>query len=339
MKHSPFQHDAPRMPASRRTPAAPRGFTLVELLMVVVIIGILSALIITASMSLLGTSREAATKATLSKINTLLKQRMSAFEVQLSNDYTSGAHRTDPYVTSVNNQPEHIKKIFYRKKLFKKYFPQTWEEAKLAGILSASDLQTTASSAGVEADSESSEVLFAILTKTALTWQGEVGQDAFMASELADKDGDGKKELVDSWGNPLRFYRWPCRLIKPSATSTDWTSLTQAELDAARTQIPALTKSTGDPTLNNDPDNPLNENLDSLLSYAMPPPGFQYLNEYHIPQTYHTPLVVSSGVDGLFGLVSPIDADNNNRQAMPTANTAELYDNLTNLNALAGGNQ
>lgn len=377
MKHSPFQHDAPRMPASRRTPAAPRGFTLVELLMVVVIIGILSALIITASMSLLGTSREAATKATLSKVNTLLKQRMSAFEIQLSNDYTRGVHKTDPDFPSVNSLPEQDKKVFYRKKLFKKYFPQTWAEAREiaeeAGVLKPGDPLPTASDSASQA-SESAEVLYMFLTKTSLTGQGEVGQDAFLQSELADKDQEQDinpmyperrhKELVDSWGNPLRFYRWPCRLIKPSAVGPTYAqplngtppnpAIAAAENAAARTQIPALTKTTTDTALNSDPDNTLNLDLAGSIS--------NYLNDFHIPRTYHTPLIVSAGVDGLFGLESPTDTTSTNavdhRQAKPEYQTfidgypmppppepeieekrRPLYDNLTNLNALAGGTQ
>lgn len=330
--------------------SARRGFTLVELLMVIVVISVLSALLITASMSFLGTSRAAATKATLSKINTLLKQRMAAFEVQLDNDYTSGKHKLP---SEVAGKDERLQKVFYRKLLFKKYFPQTWKEAETAGILSASDVQTTTSTAGVEAESESAEVLFAVLTKTSITGQGEVGQDAFLASELADKDGDGRKELVDSWGNPLRFYRWPCRLVKPTAASSDmptpWGNPTSAQITAARTQIPALTSNVADPTLNSDPDNPLGIDLVSGLNTT------NFLNDYHIPRTYHTPLVVSAGVDTLFGLESPVDPSNADfRQAFPDYQTSinasdptaeierqrsELYDNLTNLNALAGGTQ
>ena len=42
-----------------------------------------------------------------------------------------------------------------------------------------------------------------------------VGVDAFLEQEIADTDNDGLPEFVDAWGNPLRFYRWPTRLIKP----------------------------------------------------------------------------------------------------------------------------
>ena len=33
--------------------------------------------------------------------------------------------------------------------------------------------------------------------------------DDFTDREVADTDGDGLLEFVDSWGRPLQFYRWP----------------------------------------------------------------------------------------------------------------------------------
>ncbi|MCA9098383.1 MAG: type II secretion system protein [Planctomycetaceae bacterium] len=299
-----------------------RGFTLVELLMVIVVIGVLSSLLVVASMSVLGNAREAATKATLSKINTMLKERMSAFETHMTNLINGDIHLT------LGAPDERSGKILLRNREFKKYFPQSWSEATDIAAAAGVTPQTAPSTSATEIATESAEVLYMMLTKTTLTGQGEIGQDAFSSSELADKDGDGRKELVDSWGTPLRFYRWPCRLIKPSASSpTDNPSA--AELKAARTQISALTTDTADKAINSDPDDPYD--LASSIS--------TFANDYHFRKTYHTPLVVSAGIDALFGLESPIDSNVDNRQAKPTANTAELYDNLTNLNALAGGSQ
>lgn len=53
---------------------------------------------------------------------------------------------------------------------------------------------------------ESSECLYFILAATrdgdkhALDW--------FAPSEIGDTDGDGMKEILDSWGNPIAFLRW-----------------------------------------------------------------------------------------------------------------------------------
>lgn len=298
-----------------------RGFTLIEVLMVIVVITVLTSLLVVASMSALGSAREAATRGTLSKVNAMLKDRMAAFENHMTNYINGGIHLT------LGAPDERTGKILLRKREFKKFFPQTWSEAAEIASIAGVTPQTGASSSAAELATESAEVLHMMLTKTTVTGQGEIGQDAFLASELADKDGDGRMEIVDAWGTPLRFYRWPCRLIKPTAmSSTDNPS--PAELAAARTQIPALTTNPADKALNSDPDDPY-DLMNSIASFT---------TDYHMLKTYHTPLVVSAGVDTLFGLESPIDPNIDNRQAKP-ANLQELYDNMTNLNALAGGNQ
>ncbi|MCA9092122.1 MAG: prepilin-type N-terminal cleavage/methylation domain-containing protein [Planctomycetaceae bacterium] len=326
-----------------------RGFTLVELLMVIVVIGVLSSLLIVASMSVLGTSREAATKATLSKINTMLKERMSAFENYLANQYRSENHLSSSFINELpvglgalldvpNN--ERLRKIVYRKWEFQKYFPQNWQEAKR--LIHSSDPSVTVpdsetSSTTPAAKAESAEVLYYVLTETGIVNQGEIGKDAFLARELADTDGDGRKEIVDGWGNPLWIYRWPCRLIKPTPMSAPWSDPSDPELAAARTQISALTTNTGDKAINSDPDDPFDQiSVDS--SFVT-----EFLKNFHIPKAYHSILVVSAGVDGAFGLESPVDFDlmDNSVDTIQgrVVNVAELYDNLTNLNALAGGSQ
>jgi prepilin-type N-terminal cleavage/methylation domain-containing protein len=54
-----------------------------------------------------------------------------------------------------------------------------------------------------------SEMLFALLVEG----QGPLGSvfniDEFTDREVRDTDGDGLPEFVDSWGQPLQFYRWP----------------------------------------------------------------------------------------------------------------------------------
>jgi prepilin-type N-terminal cleavage/methylation domain-containing protein len=54
-----------------------------------------------------------------------------------------------------------------------------------------------------------SEVLYAVLVEG----QGPLGSifqpDDFSTSEVKDTDNDGLPEFVDSWGNPIQFYRWP----------------------------------------------------------------------------------------------------------------------------------
>lgn len=60
--------------------------------------------------------------------------------------------------------------------------------------------------AGHDALTESSECLYLILANPQL---GESILDELPDWCREDTDGDGLLELIDAWGRPLRFYRWP----------------------------------------------------------------------------------------------------------------------------------
>lgn len=74
----------------------------------------------------------------------------------------------------------------------------------IGGTLSATDYSA-----------DSAELLYLICTESTIPGVPVVDSTEFSASELGDTDGDGWTELLDAWGQPLRFYRWPTRLINP----------------------------------------------------------------------------------------------------------------------------
>ena len=65
-------------------------------------------------------------------------------------------------------------------------------------------------------ETESAELLYYMLTQMEVLGVPPVGESEFSTSEVRDTDGDGLLEFVDGWGRPLRFYRWPTRLLKPN---------------------------------------------------------------------------------------------------------------------------
>ncbi len=78
------------------------------------------------------------------------------------------------------------------------------------------NLHKNAVSAGAD-QSESSELLYYTLVVSGTFGSSSVDADQFSAFEVKDTDEDGLPEFVDAWGQPLRFYRWPTRLIDPTA--------------------------------------------------------------------------------------------------------------------------
>lgn len=61
-------------------------------------------------------------------------------------------------------------------------------------------------------ENESAECLYLILRHYAREAMA-VTIDDIPARMIQDTDGDGFLEIVDGWGNPVRFYRWPTDLI------------------------------------------------------------------------------------------------------------------------------
>jgi hypothetical protein len=84
---------------------------------------------------------------------------------------------------------------------------------------------------------ESAACLYIILTQAAVFDTEAPASADLKGVEVADTDGDGLMEIVDAWGQPLRFYRWPTRLFRPALNSalttpqvgiTNWNTTTPA---------------------------------------------------------------------------------------------------------------
>lgn len=235
--------------------AASLAFTLVEILVVIAIIGVLVGLMGAVVRNSVRKAREAATVATIQKIDGLLEERLKGFErATKSRDFQR-------YVEFVTNdllrQSEDINRngtldagedlngngtidlgvlrlsprtieAVSRKRFLRDYFPQRFEE--LADVFTPPstnapngipdildrDVQITFNPVLHRRRTESSELLYYALTKMSVFGVPPVGESEFGTSEVADTDGDGLLEFVDAWGRPLRFYRWPTRLLKPN---------------------------------------------------------------------------------------------------------------------------
>jgi prepilin-type N-terminal cleavage/methylation domain-containing protein len=347
-----------------------RGFTVIELLVVIGIISLLSSSLLLVIGSATRTARITATKARLVKIGDLLRQRRDAFgRLELR----QGEIRTVQNELVANGVPVVVARgvapIFAFKNRYRAAFPQVWTDnpalydpgGPLAG--------------NIETKADSSELLLYTLTKADQFGIQSLGTDIFNADEFADTDGDGLMELVDSWGEPFRFYRWPTRLIRsagfvrlatpgrPNAT------ISASDLEAVRILMPGISEK----ILARDPDDPLGYfdrlhywngsggstyNLSKYglvhSSFPLPPiynatrlPPIDYREDkFHTPDTFHTPLVVSAGPDQVLGLFEPNDPTlltNRLAQINPAVVTGSpsnspLNDNLTNRNLRVGGN-
>lgn len=225
---------------------------------------------------------------------------------------------------------------------------------------------------------ESSELLYFTLLKSGNFGASSVDSDRFTDQEIQDQDGDGLPEFVDAWGQPLRFYRWPTRLIDIDAPApfephlpilsdpTDTRVILPIERALANIVMKGLPPApfalpngvVPRDALLTDPDDPVGrlyaelEKFDGTNGFGNLSLEYNETN-YHTPDTFHAPLIISSGSDQRLGLFEPNDTANlGNVAAFPADLDGNgtplqlsdlrlvqelLLDNITSRNKRSGG--
>lgn len=327
------------------------AFTLVELLIVLGLIALLFSLIAVAAMSSIGGAKITATRGTMTKIQGMIKERIEAL-----NQRPIDPPAVQFYFTLAGNNSKRAE-VLARKALFRQAFPQSWQELATysAGLLAqSSETQGVPPAIGTPSEAaESAEVLYFMLTKANVLGFTPEGTDAFSSSEIGDTDADGKLELIDAWGKPFRFYRWPTRLIRGSAYTIGLPKLDYSTVPAeAKVLIPTLPATTGDAS--RDTDDPYGQ-LAPLVgpgngSWKLTPAevaAFESgsgvfappIGPFHTLATYSTPLVVSAGPDGELGLFEPWRWQGGVFGHLANVESAaSTIDNITNHNTRSGGN-
>lgn len=397
------------------------GFTLLELLIVVAIIGLLMTLTLAVMSGITEQAEEEATKTTVLKVSRLLENRIEAFERAFKgskrDQYITATigllhaldARFDHFLQHPDEAPPAIRLLAY-KAGFRYEIPQRMIELNVLGNsigdhfggspppgLSGAVRKTaltdppgmpnfiyfkaarpvavaqliaagTANPSETEINTqvsvnwdthlayeararasqtddfhstESAELLYFMLFQSGTFGSASANADQFTSSEIQDTDGDGFPEIVDAWGHPLQFYRWPTRLFDPTApapfapdfaTVNDPTEVDPTpdddESDGLREilsseriyagllvkGLPPSPSAIGSATQRDmmlvDPDDPV-----GILYTFLEDPYYKNLgidltleyNEglYHTPDTYHVPLIVSCGPDERLGLYEP----------------------------------
>lgn len=349
------------------------GFTLIELMVVMVVISVLASLMLVAGMAFVGRAREARTRTTISKIDEAIQERITAINryherpaSRLERDWEQKgwlgfwkANGLDSYAATQATQsggPDEARKVLSRKFMMMETFPQTREELKLCYwfwsrfknsavtqavrnnlIISGqypplipseiaemeaflNDMDRDSSTMPPQSLDRPGEILYFALTNAPVFGGLPMVPEDFEEHELFAEvkpsagpnldpnsdDFDGVPELKDAWDQPLRFYRWPTRLVNGGefAFKADGTINPTGDWHNNASLI-SLMPGSPNADLVQDPDdragylsvgNPL------LGSTAQQVPVVVY---FHDIDTWHAPLVVSAGPDGELGIDEP----------------------------------
>ncbi len=379
---------------------------MVELLIVIGIIAILMSLTFSVMYNLAAQAESEATATTIRKIDAILQQRIEAFNRAFKGNRAEAAASIVQVKLAQQNifgVRDEVIEILAKKRSFRFEFPQRMAERYVEEHASTSSLvpgmadsvfkaiaapyardqliaegnptptdaavlsRVTSNWAKHRDSTESAELLYFALTAATSYGVGAADNDRFTEREVADTDEDGLPEFIDAWGQPLRFYRWPTRLIDMNPPSpfqpdlmdtldaTDVRGIGGLERETAGLLIrglspPPLPLPNGvlpRDLLLTDPDDPvgrLYSELERLNGANGKPQLALEFNEtkYHTPDTYHTPLIVSAGADEDLGLLEPTDDANGNfgnlAQLKSTPNSVRdsFTDNITNRNRSAG---
>ncbi|MFO0919076.1 MAG: type II secretion system protein [Planctomycetaceae bacterium] len=323
------------------------GFTLVELMIVIGIIIFLAAILVVAIGNSGTHAREEATAALIRKVSNQVQERLEALDRLRSQPQWTNVDAPN-YQRTQQNQGNMITveqaKILLLKLRMKELFPQSFKELQNLDNFDWLNNEYARFTANYNAskhvaETESSALLYYELTSGRVPGIPTVDPGEYKASEVADTDGDGLLEFVDAWGKPLRFYRWPTRLIRPGNTSDDYeTPAILPDRNSANVLISGLPASATPDPLMKDQDDPTFQ-----LLPANPMAAKTFEGNWHTPQTYHVFLLASAGADGqkaglgnmddAFGLFKPTDTDSFGYLAQPISGRFDaLTDNITNRN-------
>lgn len=203
------------------------GVTLIELLIVISIIAILSALIMGTASSAIENARQKNTQALVTKIFGLVNERLASYEnrrVPLHLEYEDSIN----YSFKGQDRGRAVQdcRLLAARELQKYEMPDRWSDVANDPVMLSSVPQLAAQyrrlyqgdGTVATTNNQGAECLYAVVMFA--TGDGEA-RSLFREQEIGDTDGDQRKEFIDGWGRPISWQRWPAGWTKSTVQSGD----------------------------------------------------------------------------------------------------------------------
>lgn len=189
------------------------GFTLVELMVVIVILGILASLSLAGLAVTRQRARIAKTRSTIRKIDEIISPHYASY---LSRRVTASAN------SGGDRRVLALERLQALRFLLVTEMPDQWADVNANAAITAPARRYATYKAALgntlSPAYESAECLAMIVSR------GGFAPDAmenFRTDEFGDIDGDGAPEFHDGWGRPIAFIRWPSGYPGFSQTTPD----------------------------------------------------------------------------------------------------------------------
>ena len=193
------------------------AFTLTELLVVIAIIGIMASSVLFAMWGAMEMAREARTRTQIAKLHELLMTRWEGYQTRaLRLDLTPAMRR--------NARVAAITRLNALRDLMRMEMPDRIEDVvddpvdcsptgtgvhlPIPSLLHEYRRRATST---WTAEFQDAECLYMIVASIR-TPEGN-GLDFLHEGEIGDLDGDGMPEILDAWGRPIAFIRWPAGFV------------------------------------------------------------------------------------------------------------------------------
>jgi prepilin-type N-terminal cleavage/methylation domain-containing protein len=204
-----------------------RAFTLTELLLTITILALLSSIGFSAYTGAINLAREERTRTMIDKIDTFIMERYEGYRT-----------RAVPIKIPAGTPPRTaaMARLIALRDLMRMELPDRKTDIingpcdynPLPGTATGADLRMPPAAlwnayhrrgartvvggpsnwpAGWTVEHQGSECLYLILST--IRDGDKAALDYFLEEELGDLDGDGMKEILDAWGTPISFIRWP----------------------------------------------------------------------------------------------------------------------------------